>query len=96
MCLVLLSDGPPAIDWALIHPERVAGPVLLNTYYWRHEDAGLRPPSRSHAELTPCRATAIAGVVLSRRIERHTTTPASSTSSRRRAIGPMSGTSSRV
>jgi hypothetical protein len=33
MCLVLRSDGPPAIDWALIHPERVAGPVLLNTYY---------------------------------------------------------------
>src|SRR5262245_15864261 len=25
--------GPPGIDWALAHPERVAGLVLLNTYY---------------------------------------------------------------
>jgi pimeloyl-ACP methyl ester carboxylesterase len=27
------ASGPPAIDWALAHPERVAGLVLLNTYY---------------------------------------------------------------
>src|SRR4051812_6560370 len=27
------ASGPPAIDWALVHPERVAGLVLLNTYY---------------------------------------------------------------
>jgi len=27
------SSGPPAIDWALAHPERVASLVLLNTYY---------------------------------------------------------------
>lgn len=27
------SSGPPAIDWALDHPERVATLVLLNTYY---------------------------------------------------------------
>jgi pimeloyl-ACP methyl ester carboxylesterase len=27
------ASGPPAIDWALDHPERVAGLVLLNTYY---------------------------------------------------------------
>jgi haloalkane dehalogenase len=27
------SSGPPAIDWALEHPERVAALVLLNTYY---------------------------------------------------------------
>jgi haloalkane dehalogenase len=27
------SSGPPAIDWALTHPDRVAGLVLLNTYY---------------------------------------------------------------
>jgi pimeloyl-ACP methyl ester carboxylesterase len=27
------ASGPPAIDWALTHPERVAGLVLLNTYY---------------------------------------------------------------
>lgn len=26
-------SGPPAIDWAIGHPERVAGLVLLNTYY---------------------------------------------------------------
>src|SRR6266513_97713 len=29
------ASGPPAIDWALDHPERVAGLVLLNTYYCR-------------------------------------------------------------
>jgi haloalkane dehalogenase len=27
------SSGPPAIDWALEHPDRVAALVLLNTYY---------------------------------------------------------------
>jgi haloalkane dehalogenase len=27
------SSGPPAIDWALAHPERIAALVLLNTYY---------------------------------------------------------------
>ena len=27
------ASGPPAIDWALAHPERVTGLVLLNTYY---------------------------------------------------------------
>jgi pimeloyl-ACP methyl ester carboxylesterase len=27
------ASGPPAIDWALAHPERLAGLVLLNTYY---------------------------------------------------------------
>jgi len=27
------ASGPPAIDWALAYPERVAGLVLLNTYY---------------------------------------------------------------
>jgi haloalkane dehalogenase len=27
------ASGPPAIDWALDQPERVAGLVLLNTYY---------------------------------------------------------------
>jgi haloalkane dehalogenase len=27
------ASGPPAIDWALDHPGRVAGLVLLNTYY---------------------------------------------------------------
>jgi len=27
------ASGPPAIDWALEHPDRVATLVLLNTYY---------------------------------------------------------------
>jgi haloalkane dehalogenase len=27
------ASGPPAIDWALGHPDRVAALVLLNTYY---------------------------------------------------------------
>jgi haloalkane dehalogenase len=27
------ASGPPAIDWSLDHPERVAQLVLLNTYY---------------------------------------------------------------
>jgi haloalkane dehalogenase len=27
------ASGPPAIDWALRHPERIATLVLLNTYY---------------------------------------------------------------
>jgi pimeloyl-ACP methyl ester carboxylesterase len=27
------ASGPPAIDWALVHSERVAALVLLNTYY---------------------------------------------------------------
>jgi len=36
------ASGPPAINWALEHPHRVAGLVLLNTYYARMR--GLRPP----------------------------------------------------
>lgn len=27
------ASGPPAIDWALAHPTKTAGLVLLNTYY---------------------------------------------------------------
>jgi pimeloyl-ACP methyl ester carboxylesterase len=27
------ASVPPAIDWALDQPERIAGMVLLNTYY---------------------------------------------------------------
>jgi pimeloyl-ACP methyl ester carboxylesterase len=38
------ASGPPAIDWALEHPDRVHRLVLLNTYYNR--TAGLkRPPA---------------------------------------------------
>ncbi|MFI6263807.1 alpha/beta fold hydrolase [Micromonospora sp. NPDC051006] len=36
------ASGPPAIDWALMHPHRVAALVLLNTYY--HPVVGLRRP----------------------------------------------------
>ena len=36
------ASGPPAIDWALWHPERIAALVLLNTYYGRMRAA--RPP----------------------------------------------------
>jgi pimeloyl-ACP methyl ester carboxylesterase len=27
------ASGPPAIDWALRHPDQAAALVLLNTYY---------------------------------------------------------------
>jgi haloalkane dehalogenase len=36
------ASGPPAIDWALAHPDRVAALVLLNTYY--SAMPRLRPP----------------------------------------------------
>jgi haloalkane dehalogenase len=36
------ASGPPAIDWALAHADRVAGLVLLNTYYCAMPT--LRPP----------------------------------------------------
>jgi haloalkane dehalogenase len=29
------ASGPPAIDWALEHPDRISGLALLNTYYCR-------------------------------------------------------------
>jgi haloalkane dehalogenase len=34
-CVLVAHDasGPPAIDWAIAHPDRVAALVLLNTYY---------------------------------------------------------------
>jgi len=39
------ASRPPAIDWALANPERVAGLVLLNTYYGAMPT--LRPPEAS-------------------------------------------------
>jgi pimeloyl-ACP methyl ester carboxylesterase len=45
------ASGPPAIDWALDHPQRVAGLVLLNTYYSRMR--GLRPPEAIRLFSTP-------------------------------------------
>jgi pimeloyl-ACP methyl ester carboxylesterase len=45
------ASGPPAIDWALDHPERVAGLVLLNTYYCAMPT--LRPPEAIFLFSTP-------------------------------------------
>jgi pimeloyl-ACP methyl ester carboxylesterase len=45
------ASGPPAIDWALAHPERVAALVLLNTYYC--EMPTLRSPEAIWLYSTP-------------------------------------------
>ena len=45
------ASGPPAIDWALAHPERVAALVLLNTYYCAMPT--LRPPEAIFLNSTP-------------------------------------------
>jgi haloalkane dehalogenase len=45
------ASGPPAIDWALANPGRVAGLVLLNTYY--HWTPGLRRPPAIALYSTP-------------------------------------------
>ena len=45
------ASGPPAIDWALSEPERVAGLVLLNTYYCTMPT--LRPPEAIWLFSTP-------------------------------------------
>jgi pimeloyl-ACP methyl ester carboxylesterase len=46
------ASGPPAIDWALEHPARVSGLVLLNTYYCRMSGR-LRPPEAIWLFSTP-------------------------------------------
>jgi pimeloyl-ACP methyl ester carboxylesterase len=45
------ASGPPGIDWALEHPQRVAGLVLLNTYYCPMP--GLRSPEAIWLFSTP-------------------------------------------
>jgi haloalkane dehalogenase len=45
------ASGPPAIDWALAHPDRVTALVLLNTYY--HWMPGLRRPGAIALYSTP-------------------------------------------
>ncbi len=45
------ASGPPAIDWALANPSRVARLVLLNTYY--HWMPGLRRPPAIALYSTP-------------------------------------------
>lgn len=46
------ASGPPAIDWALDHPERISALVLLNTYYCRMPRR-LRPPEAIWLFSTP-------------------------------------------
>src|SRR4030095_6838536 len=45
------ASGPPAIDWALAHPDRVAALVLLTTSYCNMP--GLRPPQAIWLFSTP-------------------------------------------
>ena len=45
------ASGPPAIDWALCHPNQVAALVLLNTYYCAMPT--LRPPEAIFLFSTP-------------------------------------------
>jgi pimeloyl-ACP methyl ester carboxylesterase len=45
------ASGPPTIDWALAHQDRVARLVLLNTYY--HWTAALRRPPAIALYSTP-------------------------------------------
>ena len=45
------ASGPPAIDWALGHPDEIAALVLLNTYYC--EMPTLRPPEAIRLFSTP-------------------------------------------
>jgi haloalkane dehalogenase len=45
------ASGPPASDWALLHPDRVELLVLLNTYY--HWFLGLRRPAAIALYSTP-------------------------------------------
>jgi haloalkane dehalogenase len=45
------ASGPPAIDWALHHPDQVAALVLLNTYYCAMP--ALRPPEAIFLFSTP-------------------------------------------
>jgi pimeloyl-ACP methyl ester carboxylesterase len=45
------ASGPPAIDWALNHPDQVAALILLNTYYCAMPT--LRPPEAIWLFATP-------------------------------------------
>lgn len=55
------ASGPPAIDWALANPHRVAGLVLLNTYY--HWTPALRRPPAIALYSTPVLRAAARAVV---------------------------------
>jgi haloalkane dehalogenase len=60
------ASGPPAIDWALNHPNQVAALILLNTYYCAMPT--LRAPEAiflfSYASRTECCATDLTNVRL--------------------------------
>lgn len=60
------ASGPPAIDWAMQHPDGVAALVLLNTYYGWHP--ALRPPEAIALYSTPLLRVAARAVI--RRWER--------------------------
>ncbi|WP_316749382.1 alpha/beta fold hydrolase [Streptomyces herbicida] len=55
------ASGPPAIDWALAHPDRVERLVLLNTYY--HWTPALRRPPAIALYSTPLVRTAARAAV---------------------------------
>jgi haloalkane dehalogenase len=55
------ASGPPAIDWALANPGRVATLVLLNTYY--HLTPSLRRPPAIALYSTPLLRSAARAVV---------------------------------
>nr|MDT0662589.1 alpha/beta hydrolase [Micromonospora sp. DSM 115978] len=55
------ASGPPAIDWALLHPYRIRALVLLNTYY--HLTLGLRRPPAIALFSTPVLRVAARRVV---------------------------------
>jgi pimeloyl-ACP methyl ester carboxylesterase len=55
------ASGPPAIDWALAHPGRVAALVLLNTYY--HWTPSLRRPPAIALYSTPAVRAAARAIV---------------------------------
>jgi pimeloyl-ACP methyl ester carboxylesterase len=55
------ASGPPAIDWSLANPERVATLVLLNTYY--HWIPSLRRPRAIALYSTPIVRTAARALV---------------------------------
>jgi pimeloyl-ACP methyl ester carboxylesterase len=55
------ASGPPAIDWALRHPDRIEHLVLLNTYY--HWMPALRRPPAIALYSTPVLKTAARAAV---------------------------------
>ena len=84
------ASGPPAIDWALDHPDRVAALVLLNTYYSRMP--GLRTPEAIRLFSTPVVRQVARPVsrLFGDAVSRRSTTGRSGASSATRRSGPSS------